>query len=52
MSPKAPHGVQLIARGKAHGTGAVMPEFAFDPKGVFSELEKRRIYIHEVIDEL
>ena len=45
-------GVQLIARGRAHGTGAVMPEFAFDPADVFSELEKRRLCIHEVINEL
>ena len=45
-------GVQLIALGRAYGTGAIMPEFAFDPEDVFSELEKRQIYIHEVINEL
>ncbi len=40
-------GVQLIARGRAHGQGVVTPEFAFDPVDVFAELEKRRLFIHQ-----
>jgi len=40
-------GVQLIARGRAHGSGVVIPEAAFDPSDVFAELEKRRIFIHQ-----
>jgi hypothetical protein len=39
-------GVQLIARGRAHGHGVVTPEYAFDPVDVFAELEKRRLFIH------
>ncbi len=40
-------GVQLIARGRAHGQGVVIPEYAFDPADVFAELEKRHIFIHQ-----
>jgi lysine 6-dehydrogenase len=38
--------VGLIAKGHSHGTGVVIPERAFDPDEVFSELEKRQIMIH------
>lgn len=42
-------GVQMIARGKARGTGVVMPEFAFDPQEIFAELKKRDILMHEKV---
>jgi len=44
--------VQMIARGKAAGTGVVMPEFAFDPKDIFDELKKRGIVMHEKVVKL
>ena len=44
--------VQLIAKGKAKDTGLLIPEYAFEPKDVFDELEKRGIYIHEEINVL
>ena len=44
--------VKLIAEGKVRDTGLLIPEYAFDPKDVFDELEKREIYIHEEINEL
>lgn len=42
-------GTQLIASGNVSNTGTVPPELAFDPKTVFSELERRQIFIHEEI---
>ena len=42
----------LMAKNKIAGTGAVIPEDAFNPKDVFEELEKRRIFVHEEITEL
>ena len=44
--------VKLIAEEKVRDTGLLIPEYAFDPKDVFDELEKREIYIHEEINEL
>ncbi len=45
-------GAQLIAKGRARETGAIIPEYAFDPRDVFQELEKREIFIHEEVKEL
>jgi len=45
-------GAQIIASGRVKVHGVVIPEFAFDPREVFEELEKRRIFIHEKIREL
>ncbi len=42
----------LMAKNKTEGTGAVIPEYAFNPKDVFDELEKRKIFVHEEIIEL
>ena len=44
--------VVLMAKNKIEGTGAVIPEYAFNPEDVFAELEKRKIIIHEEISEL
>ena len=44
-------GAQMIANGKFHGTGVVAPELAFKPSGVFTELAKRGIIIHEKIED-
>jgi len=44
--------VDLIARGKAQGTGVVIPERAFDPHEVFAELRKRQIFVHVREEEL
>ncbi|MBI1390991.1 MAG: saccharopine dehydrogenase [bacterium] len=43
-------GAQLIAKGKAKGAGALIPERVFDPQDVFDELKKRRILIHETLE--
>jgi saccharopine dehydrogenase-like NADP-dependent oxidoreductase len=45
-------GAQLIASGRVCGTGAVAPELAFDPATIFTELEKRSIFVHEEITTL
>lgn len=45
-------GAQLIATGKAKGTGALIPEKVFQPQDIFDELQKRNIHIHEEITEL
>ena len=45
-------GVALLAEGKAGRTGAVIPEYAFDPKDVFKALSKRDIHIHEELEEV
>ena len=37
---------QLILQGKYSGSGALYPEFVFNPNHVFEELAKREIYIH------
>jgi lysine 6-dehydrogenase len=44
--------VNLIAKGQFEGSGTVIPERAFDPQVVFAELEKRKIFIHTVEEEL
>ena len=45
-------GTQMIIHGKAKGSGVVAPELAFDPLEVFTELEKRQIFVHEKISVL
>ncbi len=45
-------GAQMIASGKVNVRGVTIPELAFDPSEVFKELEKRRIFVHEKINEL
>jgi saccharopine dehydrogenase-like NADP-dependent oxidoreductase len=42
-------GTCLIACGKVGGTGVLMPEFAFEPRDVFAELQKRGIRIQKDI---
>ena len=41
-----------IVRGKVKGYGVITPEFAFDPAEIFKELEKRRILVHEKLEEI
>jgi len=45
-------GVQMITRGDVQVRGVVPPETAFDPDIFFAELAKRRIEIHEKVEEL
>jgi saccharopine dehydrogenase-like NADP-dependent oxidoreductase len=45
-------GAQLIAAGAVQGSGVIMPEFAFEPQSVITELARRKILIHETICEL
>jgi hypothetical protein len=45
-------GAQLIAAGAAQGSGVIMPEFAFEPQPVITELARRKILIHETIVEM
>ncbi len=45
-------GAQIIAAGKVKATGVLAPEEAFEPSEIFSELEKRRIFVHEKITAL
>jgi saccharopine dehydrogenase-like NADP-dependent oxidoreductase len=40
-------GAQFIAEGKVQATGVLAPEEAFEPAEIFSELEKRRIFVDE-----
>jgi lysine 6-dehydrogenase len=44
-------GVQMIARGDVKARGVVPPETAIDPDIFFAELRKRRIEIHERVEE-
>ena len=44
-------GVQMIARGDIKARGVVPPESAIDPEGFFEELARRRIEIHERVEE-
>lgn len=44
-------GAQMIVRGEVSGTGVLPPETALDPKIFVTELAKRRIEIHEKIEE-
>lgn len=41
---------ELLAKGKVEKTGILIPEDAFDPQLIFTELEKRGIHIHEEIE--
>ncbi|MBN2437396.1 MAG: saccharopine dehydrogenase NADP-binding domain-containing protein [Deltaproteobacteria bacterium] len=43
---------RFIAEGKVKGSGVIMPEFAFDPKEIFQELEKRQIFVHEKVERI
>jgi saccharopine dehydrogenase-like NADP-dependent oxidoreductase len=45
-------GVQMIARGDVQVRGVVPPESAIDPQILFAELARRRIEIHERVEEL
>jgi saccharopine dehydrogenase-like NADP-dependent oxidoreductase len=45
-------GAQMIARGRVSGAGVIAPELAFEPSAVFAELKKRRIMVHERIEEI
>jgi saccharopine dehydrogenase-like NADP-dependent oxidoreductase len=45
-------GTQLIAAGAVEGSGVIMPEFAFEPQSVITELARRKILIHETVLEL
>ena len=45
-------GVQMIARGDVRVTGVVPPETAIDPQIFIGELARRRIEIHEKVEEL
>jgi len=44
-------GVQMIARGDVQARGVVPPETAIDPEIFFHELARRRIEIHERVEE-
>jgi saccharopine dehydrogenase-like NADP-dependent oxidoreductase len=45
-------GVQMIARGDVTGRGILPPETAIDPDILFEELARRRIEIHQKVEEL
>jgi len=45
-------GAQMIARGDVQATGVRPPEIAIDPQIFFRELARRRIEIHERVEEL
>jgi lysine 6-dehydrogenase len=45
-------GVQMISRGDVKARGVVPPEVAIDPDIFFEELAKRRIEVHEQVEEL
>ena len=44
-------GAQMIARGDVPLRGVIPPETAIDPQVFFAELARRRIMIHEKIEE-
>ena len=44
-------GAQMIARGDVKHRGVVPPETAIDPDILFAELARRKIEIHEKIEE-
>jgi len=44
-------GAQMIARGDVKAKGVVPPETAIDPEVLFAELARRRIEIHERVEE-
>jgi saccharopine dehydrogenase-like NADP-dependent oxidoreductase len=43
--------IYLMAIGKAKGTGVVVTQAAFEPQDVFNELKKRKIFVHETVNE-
>ena len=45
-------GVQMITRGDVSGHGILPPETAIDPDIFFEELARRRIEIHQQVEEL
>jgi lysine 6-dehydrogenase len=45
-------GAQMIARGDVQVRGVVPPEVAIDPQVFFDELRKRRIEIHERVEDV
>ena len=45
-------GAQMIARGDVTHRGVIPPETAIDPEIFFAELARRRIEIHETVQEL
>jgi saccharopine dehydrogenase-like NADP-dependent oxidoreductase len=45
-------GVQMISRGDVTGRGILPPETAIDPDIFFAELARRRIKIHQQVEEL
>ena len=45
-------GAQMIARGDVTHRGVIPPETALDPEIFFAELARRRIEIHETVQEL
>jgi lysine 6-dehydrogenase len=44
-------GAQMIARGDVKARGVVPPETAIDPEIFFAELARRRIEIHQRVEE-
>jgi lysine 6-dehydrogenase len=45
-------GAQMIGRGDVSASGVVPPETAIDPEVFFAELARRRIEIHERVEEI
>lgn len=43
-------GAQMIAHGRARGSGVVPPELAFEPSAVFAALAVRGIIVHEKVE--
>ncbi|KGP73807.1 saccharopine dehydrogenase family protein [Pontibacillus yanchengensis] len=43
---------ELIAQGHVNETGVVIPEYAFSPNDIFTELTKRSIAIHEDVNQI
>jgi lysine 6-dehydrogenase len=42
-------GAQLLASGAVRKTGVLIPEDAFDPTTIFTELKRRGLHIHETV---
>jgi saccharopine dehydrogenase-like NADP-dependent oxidoreductase len=45
-------GAQMIARGQVEHRGVVPPETALDPDTFFAELARRKIEIHQQVEEV
>ncbi len=43
-------GAQMISKGLVKGTGVIAPELAFSPEEMFTELEKREIFVHKQVN--